>query len=50
MKLNEEQENEVCYCEDCGYKPLKHFEECPNCLSRAYHLAIKEPKKKKDEN
>ena len=34
---------EKCFCEGCDSKKiLKHFEECPKCFSRAYHVASKE--------
>ena len=38
MEQTEEKGN--CYCEDpkCSYYPLNHFEECPRCESKAYHL------------
>lgn len=38
-KLSEERQNEICIC-DCGYHPLKHFEECPNCRSVAFHVVL----------
>jgi len=43
-KLNEEEENKICECESCKYKPLKHFEKCPVCYSEAFHNGIKEIK------
>lgn len=38
-ELDEERKLEVCECEDekCGYYPLKHFEKCPQCRSKAFH-------------
>jgi hypothetical protein len=38
MKLSEELKNHLCKCENCGFYPLKHFEECPKCNSSSYHL------------
>lgn len=38
-ELSEERQKEICECEDnkCGYYPLKHFEKCPQCGSKAFH-------------
>jgi len=36
--LSEECQNHICKCENCGYEPLKHFEECPKCKSEAFHI------------
>ena len=38
--MEEEFKNHICECEDCGYKPLKHFEVCPKCNSQAFHRCI----------
>ena len=38
-QLSEERQNEICIC-DCGYYPLKHFEECPKCRCMAFHFVI----------
>ncbi len=45
--LSEEELNVLCECEDlcCRYFPLHHFEECPKCLSKAWHRI---PFKKKE--
>jgi lipopolysaccharide biosynthesis regulator YciM len=37
-ELDEKRKKEICDCENCGYKNLKHFEECPKCRSISYHL------------
>ncbi len=42
-ELSEEVEKRICECEDetCKYYPLRHFQECPRCYSKAYHRTIK---------
>lgn len=47
-KLDEKTEKEDTYCEECGYLHLKHFETCPHCNSKAYHMTII-PKEVKNE-
>ena len=41
--LTEEEIKQKCMCEDprCAHAPLKHFQKCPKCGSRAWHKIIK---------
>jgi Zn finger protein HypA/HybF involved in hydrogenase expression len=48
-KVITDRDKDVCECENCKYKTLKHFEECPKCFSRAYHKTIIEYKEEVDE-
>lgn len=40
--LSEERQREICECEQrwCKYYPLKHFETCPICNSKSFHVTV----------
>lgn len=42
IELTEIRKKSICKCEDkfCNYYPLKHFEECPKCGSKAFHTEV----------
>lgn len=51
-ELCDKRMKDVCRCEDlrCGEQELKHFEECTNCGSTAYHTTVKSFKDEEDGN